>query len=144
MADARDSKSRGGNTMSVQVRLPAPISRQGRVAMVNDCIFCKIIAREIPAHIVDENDEVIVIQDIAPKAPIHYLVIPKTHIKDVQSLQEDELNVVASMIAMTQKVAKWIGGSGSYRLIINNGTDAGQSVFHLHMHLVSGKKMVDF
>ena len=86
LVDARDSKSRDVRIMSVRVRLPAPsfdtINKEILVAA--DCIFCKIIARELPAKIVEENDSVIVIQDIHPKAPTHLLIIPKKHLVDLR------------------------------------------------------------
>jgi len=77
-------------------------------------------------------------------AAIERFVGLKKHVKDLQSIPENELDVVSNMVKMVQQIAKKFSGSGAYRLIINNGSDAGQSVFHLHMHLISGKKMTDF
>ncbi len=109
-----------------------------------DCIFCKIIAKEIPSKVIEENDEVIVIQDVSPRAPIHYLIIPKKHINDIQLLQENDAPLVGKMMLMAQTISKNLSGSQAFRLIINNGKDVGQSVFHLHFHFLSGKRMFDF
>ena len=110
----------------------------------NDCIFCKIIAKTIPAKIIAENESILVIQDIAPKAPVHYLIIPKKHVKDLASIQESDIPGAAAIFSMAQELSQKLSGSQAFRLIINNGPDAGQSVFHLHAHFISGKKMLDF
>lgn len=110
----------------------------------DSCVFCKIIAQEIPAKIIAQNDNVIVIQDRAPKAPIHYLLLPKKHISDIRSLQEVDASLVGDLFLMAQKVSENFPGSKSFRLLVNNGADVGQTVFHLHIHMLSGKKMSDF
>jgi len=112
--------------------------------MASDCLFCKIINKELQATIIDENDDVVVIKDIAPKAPVHYLIIPKKHIKDIQSVQKKDADLVAKILFMVQKISKKLPGSQAFRLIVNNGSDVGQSVFHMHWHFLSGKKMLDF
>jgi len=111
--------------------------------MNNDCIFCKIIAGDIPAEIITQNNDVIVIKDIAPKAPTHYLIIPKKHIKDIASLTADDDKIAASMVAMAQHIAGDLNDGQDFRLIMNNGKSVGQSVFHLHCHYLAGKKMTD-
>lgn len=112
--------------------------------MHNDCIFCRIISGEIPATIIDQDEHVIVIQDIHPKAPIHYLIIPRVHVANVQALQEGDGASVVAMMMMAQKLSTRLTGTQAFRLIMNNGADAGQSVFHMHCHFLSGKKMTDF
>ncbi len=112
--------------------------------MQHDCIFCKIIEKKIPSDIVLETDDVIVVKDIAPKAPVHNLIIPKKHISDVASLSEDDLYIPGQLFKTAQELSKQLSGSQAFRLIVNNGPDAGQSVFHMHMHFLSGKKMLDF
>lgn len=107
-----------------------------------DCIFCKIIAREIPAQVITEDDVIIVIKDIAPKAIIHYLIIPKIHIKDLFSLEDPALG--AALLVMAQKVSSLSPSTKEFRLIINNGYSTGQRVFHLHLHFLAGQVLSEF
>jgi len=109
-----------------------------------DCIFCKIINKEIPAKIVAENDDVFVMQDINPKAPVHYLIMPKKHIVNIKELHDSDSHYMSKMMLMARELSKKLPGDGSFRLIMNNGAGAGQSVFHMHCHFLSGKKMLDF
>jgi len=109
-----------------------------------NCIFCKIIQKQIPSKTVAETDDILVIQDISPKAPIHYLIIPKKHIKDIQSLDDDCAPLAAKMLLMAKTLSNNLSGSRAFRLMVNNGADAGQSVFHLHYHFLSGKQMLEF
>lgn len=110
--------------------------------MASDCIFCKIVAGEIPASKVYEDDQVLAFHDIAPVAPVHVLLIPKKHIAAIQELREEDLGLVGSLVAAAQQVAmeKGVAESG-YRLLTNSGKDAGQVVFHLHWHLIGGKPL---
>jgi len=105
---------------------------------VNVCVFCSVVKKIIPATVIAENEHVLVIKDIAPKAPIHYLIIPKIHVQDVAHLTEDQTIIGTHMFAMAQQVALTLSGNASFRLIINNGKAVGQTVFHLHMHLLAG------
>jgi histidine triad (HIT) family protein len=106
-----------------------------------NCIFCSIINKKIAATVVFENDEVIVINDINPKAPVHYLVIPKKHIADFMMLTDD--TVLNDLKKMIQNVGLSLPGQ-SFRLLLNNGAGAGQSVFHVHFHILAGRNMGGF
>jgi histidine triad (HIT) family protein len=105
--------------------------------MEADCIFCKIVAREVPAEIIAETDKTLVIKDIAPKAKIHYLIIPKEHYRDLQGLEDCCLGV--RMLHMAQQLSVQNPEAKDYKLVINNGYNAGQRVFHLHMHFLAGQ-----
>ena len=106
-----------------------------------DCIFCKIINKEIPAEIIAENDNVIVIKDIAPKTPIHYLIIPKKHITDISKLQPDDRDYAADILMMAKQLSQSDDRAQSFRLVNNNGALVGQSVFHIHFHFMAGATM---
>lgn len=102
-----------------------------------DCIFCKIINKEKPSDFVYENDKLIVIKDINPKAPIHLLIIPKKHIHSVNHFEEGDKELIGEMILCAKKIAKEKNLAG-YKLLINVGRKAGQMVDHIHIHLLSG------
>lgn len=106
---------------------------------MQDCIFCKIICGESSSVKIIEDELLIVIQDIQPKAPIHYLIIPKKHIQDVQSMEESDFSYAGSFFAMAQQLSKTIAGAQDFKLHINSGRNAGQIVMHLHMHFVAGR-----
>ena len=103
-------------------------------------IFAKIIEKELPADILFENEHVIVIHDIHPVAPVHVLIIPKKEISSIQFLKGDEMYLMKEIIVAAQEVAALLELT-DYRLITNNGSLAGQSVFHLHFHLIGGRKL---
>lgn len=108
--------------------------------VTNDCLFCKIVAGEIPATVVHQTGETLAFRDIAPQAPVHVLVIPKTHHPDLAALVAADSTLAASVLAATAEVAKSEGlAGGGYRVIINNGRDAGQLVFHVHAHVLGGR-----
>lgn len=106
-----------------------------------DTVFDQIIAGKIPAQKVYEDDNILAIKDIAPKAPVHILIIPKKAIKDLQSVMEEDLVLISEVIKIAQKLAQKFNISQGYRLLTNNGASAGQSVFHLHFHLLGGREM---
>lgn len=106
--------------------------------MNKNCIFCKIINKQIPAEIIAQNENVLVIKDIAPKAPVHYLIIPKKHYADITQLPDDEKKLAADLLLMAKELSTH---HPSFRLVSNNGKAAGQEVFHIHIHFLAGKSM---
>jgi len=104
---------------------------------MTDCLFCRIVAGEIPAQIVVETDTVIAFRDIAPKAPVHVLVAPRLHEPNVAALAAASPQVLADMAAVAQQVADAECG-GEFRWIFNTGAAAGQTVFHVHGHVMNG------
>lgn len=107
----------------------------------NSCIFCKIINRTIPSSIILENDSIIVIKNIQPAAPIHYLIMPKKHIADMVTLSHDDVTLISSMTLAVQELGKNVAPDCAFNIIVNNGAPAGQSVFHLHWHFLAGKNI---
>jgi histidine triad (HIT) family protein len=105
-----------------------------------DCLFCRIAAGEIPADIVFENGSVIVFRDINPKAPTHVLAIPRRHLESAADLTDADGGLLAALFSAMRRVAK-DGGLDAYRIISNVGAESGQSVFHLHFHLLGGRPM---
>ena len=103
-------------------------------------IFQKIIDREIPAKIVYENDQLIVINDISPQAPVHLLIIPKVFLANLLSAESEHQDVLGQLLIASRKVAEQLGLE-SYRIVINNGDQAGQTVPHLHLHLLAGRDL---
>ncbi len=110
---------------------------------MNDCIFCKIVAGEIPSDQVYSDDKVIVFKDISPKAPVHLLIIPREHIESLQDLQDHHQDLMGQMMLLLPKLAKQQGLDGGFRTVINTGADGGQVVYHLHIHLLGGKRYSD-
>lgn len=108
---------------------------------MNDCLFCKIIAGTIPSKKVYEDEFVFAFHDIAPNAPVHVLVVPKTHIASANDVTEENSILVAKVFEVIPKIAKSLGLENGYRVINNCGDDAGQTVKHIHFHILGGMKM---
>jgi histidine triad (HIT) family protein len=109
---------------------------------VKDCLFCKIINKEIPAKIVYEDNKFIAFKDAEPKAPLHLLIVPKIHIPSVDHLGLKDKELIGEMFLVAQEIARKEGvNQTGYRLIFNIGKDAGQTIDHLHLHLMGGKKL---
>jgi histidine triad (HIT) family protein len=102
------------------------------------CLFCRIGRREIPAKIVFENDHALAFHDVAPKAPTHVLVIPKVHVSGLSSTDASHATALGSCLTAAAEIARTLG-LASYRVVANDGADAGQSVFHVHFHLMGGR-----
>lgn len=111
----------------------------------SDCVFCNIINRAIDAsNIIKETDEVVVIKDILPKAPTHLLVVPKAHIESVNDLSENEAPLIGKMVLMAREMAQEQGVADTgYKLVFNVGKHGGQTVKHLHMHMLGGKQLAE-
>ena len=107
----------------------------------SDCLFCRIVAGEIPSDRVYEDDDVIAFRDINPQAPTHVVVIPRRHIPDAHALTGDDAPVLSSLFAALRRIAAEAGLTNGYRVVTNVGPDADQSVFHLHLHLLGGRAM---
>lgn len=107
-----------------------------------DCIFCKIINKEIPSTLIYEDDKVIAFKDISPQAPVHYLVIPKDHIVSADSINEDNKELIGHIIFIASQIAKEEGLDEGYRIINNCGSDGGQTVDHIHFHVLGKRQML--
>jgi histidine triad (HIT) family protein len=106
------------------------------------CLFCRIVAAEIPARIAYQDEQVVAFHDIDPKAPTHLLIVPREHVASVDALDARHGPTLAAMVAAAQRLAREVGAErGGYRLVFNHGADAGQSVDHVHMHLLAGRKL---
>jgi histidine triad (HIT) family protein len=107
-----------------------------------NCLFCKIIAGEIPSKAVYQNDQVYAFRDINPGAPTHILVIPRAHIRDIAAAEAADGALLSTLVAAANDIAKQEGiAESGFRLVFNVGPDAGQSVFHLHLHLLGGRQL---
>ncbi len=109
---------------------------------MSDTIFTKIINREIPADILYEDDDVLAFSDVSPQAPVHFLVIPKLPIQTINDIQPNQAELIGKMVLTAQKLVKEQGvAEGGYRLVMNCNEDGGQTVFHIHMHVLGGRAL---
>jgi histidine triad (HIT) family protein len=109
---------------------------------MSECLFCKIVERAIPAALVYEDDLVVAFDDINPQAPTHTLVIPRKHVVSIAELQELDVGLLGHLMLVGNKIAKLKGITDSgYRFVVNTGAHGGQSVFHLHLHVLGGRHM---
>lgn len=108
---------------------------------MNKSIFSRIIDREIPADIIHEDELVVAFHDVAPQAPVHVLIVPREAVKSVDELSEEHERLVGHMVLTAQKLARNLGLGRGYRLVMNCGEEGGQSVWHLHLHLLGGRSM---
>lgn len=109
---------------------------------MSDCIFCKIADKTIPSKLVYEDDQIMAFDDLRPQSPVHTLVIPKRHVISVQELGEQDQTLLGRLLLTCTKIAKLKGlADNGYRLVANTGRDGGQTVFHLHFHVMGGRHM---
>jgi histidine triad (HIT) family protein len=109
---------------------------------VTDCLFCKIVAGQIPATLVFQNDHVVAFKDITPRAPTHVLIVPRRHLPSLNDLAPEDDALVGEMVRTAAAIAKQEGLSDrGYRTVFNCNADAGQTVFHIHLHLLGGRPM---
>jgi histidine triad (HIT) family protein len=109
---------------------------------MEDCIFCKIINKEIPASVIFEDDEMIAFNDINPQAPIHILLIPREHFASLNDIPEEKKNILSHLLLKARQIAQEKGiAEKGYRIVLNTERDSGQEVFHIHLHLLGGRRM---
>jgi histidine triad (HIT) family protein len=106
---------------------------------VDACPFCRVVRRESTAHIVFQDEQVTAFRDLHPRAPTHILIVPNRHVESLAAL--DDQNLGGHLLKVTRDIAQQLGADNGYRVVTNVGADAGQSVFHLHFHLLAGRKM---
>ena len=111
---------------------------------MENCVFCKIVKGDIPSPRLYEDDKMIVIRDIEPKAKLHYLCVPKTHFALLANMDEARAEIVKHIFQVIPTLEKQLGLENGYRVIINQGENGGQTVPHLHVHLLGGEKLADF
>lgn len=111
---------------------------------MDDCLFCKILAGEVPSDNVYEDDTMVVFKDLYPKAEVHLLAIPRVHISSLNEVTDEHDEIMAHMIKHLPRIAKEQGLDDGFRTIINTGEGGGQIIFHLHMHLLGGKNLSGF
>ncbi len=105
---------------------------------MDDCLFCRIVAGKIPATVVYEDDHVMAINDVFPRAPFHVLVVPRKHVEKLSDLDDEPLG--GRLLQAVRRVARLGGVADNFRLVVNNGADAGQNVLHLHFHVLGGRE----
>jgi histidine triad (HIT) family protein len=109
---------------------------------MSDCLFCKIVEREIPASVVYEDDRVLAFNDINPQGPTHILVVPKRHIETLNDLTEADDSLIGEVVRRASVLARERGiSNGGFRTVFNTNRDAGQTVFHIHLHLIGGRHL---
>ncbi len=106
---------------------------------MNECIFCRIVRGEAPARIVYQDEAVTAFHDLNPQAPVHVLIVPNRHISGVAQVEPEDEPMLGRLFTVARRVAEEMGVDRGYRLVVNNGRPAGQSVFHLHLHLLGGR-----
>lgn len=106
-----------------------------------DCIFCKIINKEIPSKIIYEDEKILIFNDINPEAPVHFLVIPKKHIESAEKITPQNSEIISYIFTKITEIAKKLNLTNGFRIVNNCGDDGGQTVKHIHFHVLGGKKL---
>ncbi|MBQ1476036.1 MAG: histidine triad nucleotide-binding protein [Firmicutes bacterium] len=109
---------------------------------MSDCLFCKIIAEEIPSNKVYEDDEILAFNDVAPQAPVHFLIVPKKHMASLDDTTDEDAALLAHIMLKIKDIAKDLGLENGYRVVINTGEDGMQSVKHLHVHVLGKRRLL--
>lgn len=111
--------------------------------MADNCLFCKMVSGEMKSDIVYQNDKVLAFRDINPQAPVHILIVPKRHVTTLNDLQEEDAELAGALLLAAARIAKDLGvADAGYRTLINTNREGGQVVFHVHMHLLAGRRML--
>jgi len=109
---------------------------------MEDCLFCKIVNNEIPAELIFEDDRIVAFNDINPQAPIHILIIPKEHFASLNDIPEEKKDLLGHILLRARQIAQNLGiRENGYRIVLNTAKDSGQDVFHIHFHLLGGRRM---
>ena len=109
---------------------------------MSDCLFCKIVDGEIPSNKVYEDDEILAFHDVAPQAPVHFLIVPKKHMASLDDTTDDDAALLAHIMLKIKDIAKDLGLENGYRVVINTGEDGMQSVKHLHVHVLGKRRLL--
>lgn len=109
---------------------------------MSDCIFCRIVERTLPSRVVHEDDQAIAFEDVNPQAPVHILIIPRRHVASLEELSVADASLLGHLMLTSARIAKQKGlAESGHRLVVNTGREGGQTVFHLHLHLLGGRPM---
>ncbi len=109
---------------------------------MSDCLFCKIVDGEIPSNKVYEDDEILAFHDVAPQAPVHFLIVPKKHMESLDDTADEDAALLAHIMLKIKDIAKDLGMENGYRVVINTGEDGMQSVKHLHVHVLGKRRLL--
>lgn len=131
-----------GFMISVPSTVGPETSRKGALLPDTDCLFCRIATGDIPADVIRSDPDVVAFRDISPQAPTHILIIPRKHISSVRELTAEDAHLMGKMFLLARELGAEEGiADGGYRLVVNAGAGAGQTVFHIHLHLLGGRAM---
>ena len=109
---------------------------------MEDCLFCKIVGKDIPAELIFEDDRIVAFNDINPQAPIHILIIPREHLASLNDVPEEKRDLLGHILLRAQQIAQNLGiRENGYRIVLNTARDSGQEVYHIHFHLLGGRRM---